>query len=136
MKQAVPIYCDKKGVVLAIVVSMVLVVSILIGVALRIASNQSRLIHHQVSRIQAYYASMAGINYAFEKLRRGNDPACWPASGNFTRRLLRSGAGACDITDPDLPASILRVDILVGSPGAGIDGTTPISATAIYTFTP
>ena len=34
--------------------------------------SQSRLSHHQISRIQAYYAGMAGINYAFEQLRQGN----------------------------------------------------------------
>lgn len=61
----------KKGAILFIVLAVILVVVILSGVILSIVSSQSRLTHHQVSRIKAYYASKGVMNYALEMLRTG-----------------------------------------------------------------
>jgi len=110
MKRAALAY-SKKGIVLALVVSMVLIVSVLIGVALRIVSNQSRFTHHQVSRIQAYYASMAGINYAFEKLRRNEWPQ--PTSGYNIYTLGSTGG----IVETEFPHSVHMVTIAVAYRG-------------------
>ncbi len=63
---------QNKAVVLLFVLGTILVVVILANVVLRIMLNQSRLTHHQVSRIQAYYAAHAGIVDALEKLRTGD----------------------------------------------------------------
>jgi len=126
---------NKKGVVLLIVLGTLLVVVSLATVVLSLMLSHSRLTHHQTSRIQAYYAAMAGVNYAIEKLRVGND-ANWPAAGTYARYLCRSGcSGAGDVNDPDLSNSIQQVEITVGSPGTGINGTRPISAKADYTYT-
>lgn len=54
------------------VLGTLLVVVILANVILSTILSQSRLTHHQISRIQAYYAAMAGMNYALEQLRLGN----------------------------------------------------------------
>ncbi|MBU4346475.1 MAG: hypothetical protein KKH29_04020 [Candidatus Omnitrophica bacterium] len=62
----------KKGIVLLIVLSIVLVTAILANVVLNLITSQSRLTHHQISRIQSYYAASAGKNYALEMLRIGN----------------------------------------------------------------
>jgi len=123
---------NSRGMALAMVLGTLLVVVILANVILAIISSQTRLTHHQVSRIQAYYAAQAGINYALEKLRLGNDPD-WPLRGGYSRKLCRS---SCDINDPDLPASIKEVNIIVGEPGSGISNTSTVSATVNYTYTP
>lgn len=60
---------DRRGVVLLIVLGTLLVVASLATVILSLILSQRRLTHHQTSRIQAYYASMAGMNYALEQLR-------------------------------------------------------------------
>ena len=123
----------KKGVVLLVVLGMLLVVVSLVTVILSLILSHARLTHHQTSRIQAYYAAMAGINYGLEKLRLGNDPN-WPATTTYTRYLCRSGcSGPGDDNDWDIPSSIQQVVITVGTP---ISGTRPISAKAIYTYTP
>jgi Tfp pilus assembly protein PilX len=62
---------NKKGVILFVVLAIVLIVVILSGVILNIILNQSRITHHQVSRIQAYYASKGMMNYALEMVRTG-----------------------------------------------------------------
>ncbi len=59
----------QKGVVLLIVLATVLIVIILAGIVLNITSSQSRLTHHQVSRIKAYYTGKGMMNYVLEKMR-------------------------------------------------------------------
>ncbi len=136
----------KKGAILFIVIAALLMVSILATVILRIISNQSRLSHHQVSRIQGQYAAKAAINYALDKLRR-NDDASWSATTPIIpvrKRMCREVAGPnCNtpaIIEPDLPRSIQYVDITVYDPAAaapnqGISGTRKITAIAEYTYT-
>ena len=62
---------NKKGAILFIVLAVIILVVILSGVILSIISSQSRLTHHQVSRIKAYYAGKGMMNYTLEKLRTG-----------------------------------------------------------------
>ena len=57
---------------LVLVLAVLFFVIVVANIVLILFSSQARLSHHQVSRIQAYYAGMAGINYAFEQLRIGN----------------------------------------------------------------
>lgn len=115
---------NKQGIVMFIVLATVLVVILLANILLGLVSSQSRLTHHQVSRIQAYYAAKSGINYAIEQLRLGN----WLAGGSWT--LCRTG---CDINDPAIPGPIQLITITVGEVGGG---TRPVSATATYTYSP
>lgn len=126
----------KRGIVLFITLGMLLVVMALANVILSIISSQSRLTHHQASRIQAYYASQAAVNYTLEKLRTGD--ANWIPSPDTipntrTHTLCRSG---CDINEPDLPAPIQRVDITIEAAGSGIANTRRLKAAATYTYTP
>jgi len=123
---------NKKGTILFIVIGIIMVVSVLAAAMLRLISDQSRLTHHQVSRIQAQYAARAAIIYAYDKLFR-NDDGTWPSTGQITKRMCRSG---CDINEFDLPNSIQRVDITVLDVGSGPNNTRKISANAIYTFPP
>jgi Tfp pilus assembly protein PilX len=119
-----------RGITLILILAIILAVVFLANIALVLIRSQFRLTHHQVSRIQAFYAAQAGTNYALEKLRT-NDPD-WTTPG--THRLCRGCTAVGDINEPDLPYSIQYVDITVGAPGSGIGPTREITATARYTF--
>lgn len=129
---------NKKAVVLYIVLATLLIVVILAGALLNFTVSHSRLTHHSASRIQAYYAALAGINYALEQVRTGS----WsiPSSGNsYTRNLCRTCTPP-NIQEPNLPASVSNVAILVADKDAvGCDPPTGISvcvsATSTYTYT-
>ena len=107
---------------LLVVMATILVVMGLTSAILNIVSSHYRLTHHQVSRIQAYYASMAGINYAYEKLRT-NDSAWKPADDEtktfFLCRVLDNcppapaGASSNKIEESNFPVSIQSVKIEV-----------------------
>ena len=126
---------NRKGMLLFIVLGVIIVVTTLSTVILRIILTQSRLTHHQVSRIQSQYAAKAGINYALDKLRR-NDDANWPNTGEYTWIMRRSGSTPPVLDEPNLPGSIDRVEITVYDSGSGTSGTRKISAKAIYTYVP
>ncbi|MFA5093448.1 MAG: hypothetical protein WC543_05885 [Candidatus Omnitrophota bacterium] len=131
---------NKKGVIFFIVISVVVIASLLAIAVLRVVSNQARLTHHQLSRIQAQYAAKAAVILALDKLRQ-ND-VNW-GSGVLTKRMCKStttapGCDAADvILDSDLPNSIQWVDITVeAAPGTGPSGTRRVSAKTTYTYTP
>lgn len=114
---------NKKGIALFIVLITMILIVILSGIILRIVLSQGAYTKHQQSRIQAQYAAFAGMNYAFEKIRVGNDPN-WPASGDYTHKICRSGCKAPgDINDPDLPYNVHSVNIHVFDANTGLEGT-------------
>jgi len=146
---------EKKGVVLLIVLGMLLVVVSLVTVMLSFILSHARLTHHQTSRIQAYYASMAGINYALEKLRLGNDnnwqlPAL-PANNYYHYLCQNNSVSQCasdsaPVIESDLPSSIQYVQIRVAArntsgtsewPGGCYpsQGITCVNARTYYTYT-
>ncbi len=135
--------CNKKGVILFIVIGVIMVVAMLSIVILRIISNQSRLTHHQLSRIQAQYAAKAGVLYALDKLRR-NDDASWtniiPPAVYVIKRMCKQSTcpdgNSADIIETSLSPSIQQVDINVYDIGTGLSGTRKVSAKATYTYTP
>lgn len=66
-----PSRSNKRGVIILFVVVTIVLAVVLTTVMLNIISSQSRLVHHQVNRIRAYYADKAGMVLAFENLRKG-----------------------------------------------------------------
>ncbi len=131
---------SRKGVVLFIVLGVIIIVTTLSTVILRIILNQSRLIHHQVSRVQAQYAAKAGMVYAMEKLRTGD----WVAGTNCTE------SSPCTLTfnTGDFVPSILispsnGVSIIIREPQSS-NSSAPcynppgscacVSTTATYTY--
>ncbi|MCU0652341.1 MAG: hypothetical protein MUC39_05310 [Candidatus Omnitrophica bacterium] len=115
----------KKGVALYITIFAILLVIIFAGIILNTISSQSRLTQHQIGRIQADYAAMAGINVALEMLRLGK----WD-TGTFT--LCKSGSG-CTLYDADLPPNIDRIEISIGAMDINSPaGTRQVTATTIY----
>ena len=87
----------KKGFALLLILSLVMIAAILGGIVLNVTLNHFELTRHKVQRIQAYYAVMAGMNLAFERLRTGD----W--DGNNTYTLCKSG---CTVNDIDIPFSV------------------------------
>jgi len=70
--------------------------AVLAGVIMNITLSHFELTRHKVQRIRAYYAALAGMNLAFEKLRIQDSG--WNVTSSHT--LCKSG---CDVTDADIP---------------------------------
>lgn len=126
---------SKKGALLLVVTVTIIIVIMLGNIIMNIMLSQGRLTTHQFSRIQAYYAAMAGINWAYMNLRNGN----WAIPA----------AGACpasvSLSDAAFPPSINSVTIQLAGLGAGspCPACLPpagipvcISATVDYAYTP
>jgi Tfp pilus assembly protein PilX len=119
-----PKSADKqRGVVLYLVLATIMIVVILANIVLNVVLSQTRLTHHQVSRIQAYYAGLAGMNYALEQLRTGNwtAPAVHPLPA-----------------DNSFPHTIRGVTIVLDPPGNAppCNSTcTCVNVTVDYNFT-
>ena len=111
----------RKGIATLLVLFVILLTVIIANAVLIIISSQFRLSHHQVTRIKAFYAAQAGINYAIEKQRLGQ----W---GTGTYDICSSG---CDVNDPDIP---YRVNIDIGPLGSGINNTRRVTVSVDYTY--
>jgi Tfp pilus assembly protein PilX len=94
-----------KGIALFMVLGTLLVLLVLAAISLAMVSSQSRLTQHQINRMRAYYAGLAGMNLAMEQLRLG----AW-GTGDYS--LCAAG---CTVNDPDIP---YRVNIAVQDVGA------------------
>lgn len=137
---------NRKGVALLMTIGMLLMAVILANVILTLMLSHSRLTQHQVGRIQAYYAGMAGINMALDNLI--NNPAGWdPGAGaTTTHTLCNTADAACpagSINEPDFFTNtvytgsvVQRVNVTVrGLDGAEGDipaGSRQINAEVIY----
>ncbi|MFH0762392.1 MAG: hypothetical protein V1925_00695 [Candidatus Omnitrophota bacterium] len=128
------IAANKKGVALLLVFAIIIVVVILANVALRLILNQSRLTHHQVSRIRAYYASLAGMNLALEKIRLGE----WiiPDLNGATRfgcinNCIDTSATYPLVLDPDIP---YNVQVAIYPKESGANNTAKLEIKTDYTY--
>lgn len=123
----------KKGIALVMVLGTLLVVVILAVIILNIILSHSRLTQHQVGRIQAYYAAMAGINYALEQLRTGN----WPA-GNYTWTFDAGDFRPSSIVTNSISITIMSAGQDPDGPGPApsFPGIAPIIVTVVYTTPP
>jgi len=63
---------ENKGIALFMALALLMVVVIFANVILTLMLNQSRITQHQIGRIQAYYAGVAGMNLALDNLRTGD----------------------------------------------------------------
>ena len=115
---------DKKGAMLFIVLATLLVVATLANGILTFVLSHYRHTHHQVTRIQAYYAAMAGMVLAMDNLRSGS----WTTG---TYQLCKSGCVAPNVNDADIP---YNVTMAISAPNASNIRTINISAN--YTYTP
>ncbi len=81
------------------VLATIVVVVLLASAILTMTLSQSRLTHHQASRIQAYYAAQAGMVYAYERLRQG----LWTSASC-------PDASPCYINDNDFSKALISFD--------------------------
>jgi hypothetical protein len=124
-----------KGIAMMLVLFTIMIVIVFANGLLVVITNQARLTHHKVSRIQAFYAAEAGVNYAIEQLYTG----AWTVNSC-------PGAGGCILSDPDFPISIVgqQVRIVVipkgtagcVNPPSGAFACLRVSATYTYTAPP
>lgn len=121
---------------LFIVLGVVLITATLAAAILSLVLSHYRLTHHQTSRIQAYYASMAGVNYALEQLRNGT----WIAGTHCTPATQPACSPPLDLGTDFKPASVNSVSIVIKQPGPNcsppIGSSACIDVKAAYTYTP
>ncbi|MFH1339272.1 MAG: hypothetical protein ABIH40_05475 [Candidatus Omnitrophota bacterium] len=136
---------SRRGVALILILAVILAVVFVANIALVLISSQSRLTHHQVSRIQAFYAAQAGINYALERIRQGDSewiPIDDSGANTRDRYICREAGPPSNCTDPVndviddlLPLSVREVNINIGAAGSGVGGSIRrVTATADYTY--
>jgi Tfp pilus assembly protein PilX len=114
----------------------------LANIILSVVSSQSRLTHHQISRIQAFYAAQAGVNYAREMIRLNN--STWvpenvgatvtEVKGRICRDTTDCGSGFTGpkVSEASLPTTVRWVEVTIGKIGSGVSGTREIKATVDY----
>ncbi len=114
----------KKGVILAIVIGIMFVISALALAALYLMTQESRIAEHKIRRMRVYYAARAGMVHALESLRRGS-----LAPGGTADIAIGAGYQG-------YPTAGVEVDIEVGelisAPGEITDGTYQVDVTASY----
>ena len=123
---------SSRGIAFVLVMAFILAVVVSATISLLLMSTQARLTHHQVSRIQAFYAAQAGINYALEQLRTGgwvagtDCPSASPCSVSFD-----SG----DFKPPSIVGNTVSVVIRSSNSPPDCPGDEAcVSATAAYTY--
>jgi Tfp pilus assembly protein PilX len=127
---------EGKGVALFIVLATIVIVLILATIALNFMSSQATLTQHQVGRIQAYYAALAGMRYAYEQLRSGSQ-ALPARDKSIVFNICSSKGAGCLIVDTDLPRFVSKVEVRIQ--GEDVAGCNPpsgvpacIKAKAVY----
>lgn len=126
---------SNKGVALFIVLSVIIVVMVLTVVILRIISSQSRLTHHQASRIRAYYADIAAMNLVFDKLRTGS----WVQNPTGINYYCINGKVDASFTCMDTFSDPLLPNIQITihpAGGSGVPNCSKIEIKTAYTYTP
>lgn len=123
---------NNKGIALYLVLGTLLVVVLLASIVLNLMLSQSRLGHHQISRIRAYYAGQAALNYVREELRLGNwvAPAA-NAAGNFYACLNGCVENvAATYTIPNDSGILYRAQVTIHPP---VNNTSQLDAIINYT---
>ena len=131
-----------RGAALAVILGTILVVVVLANILLNFMLSQNRLTHHQISRIQAYYAGMGAMNYALERLRKGTwvvGTDCLSTSGGCPVQAIYS---ATDFH----PSVINDVTVIITPDGQALpsgaicnppnDTEACVDITTDYTYTP
>lgn len=115
---------SKKGAMLFIVLATLLVVATLANGIMTFVLSHYRQTHHQVTRIQAYYAAMAGMVLAMDNLRSGS----W-TTGSY--QLCKSGCAAPNKTDSDIP-----YNVTINISAANATNIRTLTIAVPYTYTP
>ena len=117
-----------KGIALMIVLGVIMVVVALANVVLQNMLNQSRLSHHQTSRIQNYYALQGAMTITFDKIRRG----VW-APNLATSYTYTFCNGGCTYNDAAFPFQVVAN---IGAQNPLNQNLRPVTFSVDYTYTP
>jgi Tfp pilus assembly protein PilX len=128
-----PTTAYKKGYLLFIVLTTIIIVALFASILLNIIMSQARLTKHITSRVQAYYAALGAFYYANDRLRV-NDPVWTPVNVTFNFCRVAAGCPSPNIIDPDLPASLRSLTVRVYPPGTGPHTSRRMQITANYTL--
>lgn len=124
---------QKKGIALLVVLAMLVVITILANVVLNIMLSHSRLSHHQLSRIKAFYAAKAGMNLALEKLRTGD----WGYGSSYAINCVSSVCTAQVPAANIVSDSDINYEVTISIEQQGVGGpnnTTQIKVETDYTY--
>ncbi|MFA4984096.1 MAG: hypothetical protein WC559_02130 [Candidatus Omnitrophota bacterium] len=113
---------SEKGMALFLVLSVIMVAAVLAGIVMNFTLNQIELTRHKAQRIKAYYAALAGMNLAFEKIRTNAD-------GWNVTSVHYLGPGL-EVSDPDIPYPV-TIDVVQQPDGINYN----LSITVNYTST-
>lgn len=102
----------QRGVVLLVVLGTIITVMFLAGAVLTVIVNNSRLSHHQIERIKAYYAGKAMMNYTLDEIRTGN----WSIDDTLNKYACHRDCSGLGVASPDFDISDdpdIRYNVLV-----------------------
>lgn len=139
---------NKKGIILFMVLAILLIVSFVVTGILNFVLSHYKQTFHRAQRIRAYYAAMAGINLAMEKLRIAyrdpyRDPKPWTAGNTYwlcksnvtgdPAGCLQANTTNYNITDTNIPYHVAITITPAGGGCAAPAGGACINATVNYT---
>jgi len=131
---------NQKGVAMVMALSMVVLAIVLANIVMTIMLSHGRLTRHQVGRIEAYYAGLAGINMAIDRLM-ASDATWMPAAGGTITRTICNNCGVAGAIQensfaPATGSAIDQVNVTVRTlalpEGAMRAGSQRISAVVTY----
>lgn len=99
-----PAMSNKKGIMLFMVLAVLVIVVTITNGILGFVLSHYKQTYHRVYRIQAYYAALAGVNLAMQKLRTETTwiPAAWYTGAINCTSPAPSGVNF-SIPDCDIP---------------------------------
>lgn len=125
---------NQKAIAMMFVLGIIMVVVILANIILSLILSQSRISSHQINRIRAYYAAMAGVHLAHENLRTG----VWASDPNLVKFYCINGrvdSGViCESTvnDTDIPYNV-QIEVRPTATDPGINNTAKLRIKTEYT---
>ena len=63
-------YHNRKGIILAVTLVFVMVMTIIAGISLVLMTQQARITEYQIKRIRAFYTAEAALNFMLQQFRQ------------------------------------------------------------------
>jgi len=115
-------YGKKRGIVLVTVIGVMLIVIFLVLAVIYLMTQEAYVTEHKIKRMRAYYAAMAGVVYAQDKLAYNS---------SYSGGSINIGGGTVGYPLGGIPVNI-TVDNVISDPTSAVNGTSPIRVTVNY----